>query len=328
MSNWQRHTDSINNIYKNNAQSVAFIKTGGNTAAIKAGITVIVCGKVIRFEADTAIIMPALVAGTDYAIYVCTDGSIRADASFSAPVGYSSLNSWNIGGFHYAPGGNAPAQAGGDAVPAINEYSFWDVKFRPACANPRGMALIAGLFWCDIYFLGIDYLINGSSKYNVVMASGANVAKRSTLFGGNGTDTYPDSSWFNLCEALTHCGKRCPSYDEFKALAYGTTEGISAGVRPATTGLNAAFTSKYGIMQVTGNIWIYGNDFAGPNATGWINNTGGRGNTNTLSNILILGSSWVDGINAGSRTGSWDGSIPTSSAYIAARGICKHLINI
>ena len=39
--------------------------------------------------------------------YACADGTIRADANWSAPTGYTTANSRKIGGFHYglvAPG--------------------------------------------------------------------------------------------------------------------------------------------------------------------------------------------------------------------------------
>ena len=94
--------------------SPAFIKTGGSTISIKSGTKIIVAGVALNITADTAIVMPALTAGTDYAIYACTDGTVRADASFTAPAGYTTANSRMIGGFHY--GLVAPATAVGIAT--------------------------------------------------------------------------------------------------------------------------------------------------------------------------------------------------------------------
>src|SRR5690606_32197157 len=135
----------------------------------------------------TAITMPSLAAGTDYAIWIKPDGSLEATADHVSPPASGSRK---IGGFHYAPGGNAAAQAGGNATPQINEYSFWDLKFRPACSDPRGMVLVAGTFWVDIYLLGVNHHTDGTSRYNVTIADGSSPPKVPTSFGGNGSSTY------------------------------------------------------------------------------------------------------------------------------------------
>ena len=66
-----------------------------------------------------------------YVVHV-VDGEVTTSRATAIPSGDSVL-----GGFHYAPGGNAPARSGGDDVPAINPCSLWDVAFRPACADQR-----------------------------------------------------------------------------------------------------------------------------------------------------------------------------------------------
>jgi hypothetical protein len=317
------------------SQAHCFAKTGAGTISVLAGVDVTVAGTLVSFSIQTAVVMPSLTAGTDYAIYVCTDGTIRADASFSAPTGYTTANSRQIGGFHYAPGGNAAAQAGGNTTPAINEYSIWDLKFRPACADPRGMALIAGSFWADIYLLGVDYLTNGSSKYNVSIADGSAPPKRSTLYGGNGTTTYADGNWWNLNEALKHVGKRSPTYSEFAAFAYGTTEATSSGGTdvPTTgvtgTGATSAwnlFTSKFGIIQASGCMWIWGDEFGGgAAAAGYVANTQGRGSTYQMENAVLLGGAWSEAATSGSRCSSWSTSATYSAVLIGARGVCDHL---
>jgi len=322
--------------YKIDSQSAAFTKTAAGTVSVKAGTEITVASTFQTFPTDTAVVMPSLTAGTDYAIYVCTDGTIRADANFSAPSGYTTANSRQIGGFHYAPGGNAAAQAGGNTTPAINAYSLWDIKFRPACADPRGMALIAGSFWADIYLLGVDYLTNGSSKYNVTIADGAAPPKRSTLYGGNGTTTYADGNWWNLNEALKHVGKRSPTYSEFAALAYGTTEATSSGGTDVpTTGVSGTgatsawnlFTSKFGIIQASGCMWIWGDEFGGGTAAAvWTANTQGRGSTFQMENAVLLGGVWSNVADSGSRTSIWNNLPVNSFAVGSARGVCSHVV--
>ena len=108
---------SLRNAFaKADPDSVAFTAPSGSTVSLKAGAYIELAGLGYVFAADTAVQMPALTPGTDYAIYPCNDGTLRADANFSAPTGFTAATSRKIGGFHYAPGSNALAQAGGDAV--------------------------------------------------------------------------------------------------------------------------------------------------------------------------------------------------------------------
>jgi len=58
---------------KADPDSVAFTKTGNDTAQIKAGTTVAFSdGSQVNFDTATAITMPTLTAGTDYVLAVFT----------------------------------------------------------------------------------------------------------------------------------------------------------------------------------------------------------------------------------------------------------------
>lgn len=311
--------------YKADPTTVAFTKTGAGTAQIKAGTKVDVLGTLVEFASATSITMPSLTAGTDYAIWVKDDATIQATTDFVSAPG---AGNWRkIGGIHYAPGGNAAAVAGGDTTPAINAYSMWDLKFRPACPDPRGMTLVADSFWSDIYLLGVDHLINGTSKYNVTIADGASPPKKPTKFGGNGTTTQTDGNWWNLNEVLQSHGKRSPTYDEFAALAYGTTEASSLGSDPGSTVLNAAYTSKWGVIQSTGVMYVWGAEFGGGAAgASWAANTQGRGSTYQMENAALFGGYWGYTSYSGSRYSSWDNSPAYSDGGIGVRGVCDHLI--
>ncbi|KDC01364.1 hypothetical protein AZ18_1750 [Bordetella bronchiseptica D993] len=321
---------------KADKSAVAFTRTGNATASIKAGTIVEVNGKLVQFTADTAITMPALTAGTDYAIYVCDDGTVRADSNFSAPTGYTSTTARKVGGFHYAPGSNAAAQAGGNTTAQINEYSLWDIKFRPAALDPRGMTLVAGAFWADIYLLGVNHLTDGTSKYNVTIADGSAPPKKSTKFGGDGSAAYSDGAWYNFAEVMTHHGKRLPNYNEFQALAFGTTEATSSGGTDVpTTGVNGTgatsawniFTSKWGVVQASGCLWTWGNEFGGVNgASEYTANTGGRGSVYAQPAAALFGGAWNYTSNSGSRAALWYYGPSLSDASIGARGVCDHLI--
>jgi hypothetical protein len=315
------------NFYKADAYSVGFTTTGAGTAQIKAGTVVEVAGQIINFSSATAIVMPTLTAGTDYAIYATTDGSVVADSNFSAPSGYTTANSRKIGGFHYAPGGNAPAQAGGNSTPQINSYSLWDLKWKPSCSNPRGMTLVAGSFWSDIYLTGVDWYTNGTSKYNVAYADGSSPAKIPASYGGNGSSAYANYDWWNATEVVTSVGKRLPNYNEFSALAYGTTEASSVGSEQNSTVLNAAYTSRWGVIQASGVLYTWGNEFGGPYAgASWVATPLSRGSAYNLSNAVLFGGFWLTGSNAGSRCSDWYGAPSFSGGYIGSRAVCDHLI--
>lgn len=322
--------DTVAGIYTNgftkaDPQTVAFSKTGAGSATIKANTVVEVATVQIKFAVDTAISMPTLTVGTDYAIWVKDDGTIQATSSFTSAPG---AGNWRkIGGFHYSPGGGATGQSGGNTTPQINEYSFWDVKFRPACADPRGMALVADNFWSDIYLVGVDWLTNGTSKYNVTIADGSSPPKIPTKFGGNGSNAYGSMTWWETAEVIAAAGKRMPSYQEFAALAYGTTEAASIGTDQGTTQWNAAYVSKWGINQVTGVMNQWGDEAGGAYSTaGWTANTGGRGSTYNAPNAVLFGGNWDFGAYAGSRYSNWYNAFSFSVNSVGGRAVCDHLI--
>lgn len=321
--------------YKTDISSVAFTKTGNGTAQIKAGTVVWVSGTTsITFASATSITMPTLTAGTDYFVYVDTAGAISAVAATGAwptPVASPPASSRLIGGFHYAPGGNATGTSGGNTTAQINEYSMWDLKWRPTATDPRGMCLVADKFWADIYLLNQSPDTQGTSKYNVAIADGATGGTTTAIipakFGGNGSTRYSTQDWWSTGECLGAYGKKLPTYSEFGQLAYGTTEASSIGSDQGSTVLNAAYTSKWGVIQATGVMWVWGHDLGGPYAAAsWANNNGGRGQTYNLPNAVFLGGSWYGGVYSGSRTSYWDASPSFSNGGIGGRGVCDHLL--
>ena len=316
--------DKLDLFYRTDPYSVAFTKTAAGTVSIKAGTIVEVAGRIYVFAAATAVTMPSLSAGTDYFIWINPNGTLQATTSFVAgPM----IGARRLGGFHYAPGGNATGTTGGDTTPAINEYSLWDLKFRPRCAEPFGMALVAGAFWCDIYKLGVSHIVDGTSKYNVTIADGSSPPKIPTQFGGNGTTAYTTLNWWEAAEVMMSHGKRLLTVAEFGAAMYGTTEATSGGTDPVSTILRAASTSKWGMMLSTGNLWDWGADFGGPYGTAAYT-ANGRGSTYNLSDAVLLGGAWDSGADSGSRASNW-GNLPSlSGGSIGARGRCDHLNHV
>ena len=309
---------------KSDASVVAFSKTGAFSVSTQVNLSVEVNSEAVTVASGAVVTMPGTpVAGTDYAIWCKTDGTLEATDNHTTPP---TANARKIGGFHYAPGGNATAQAGGDTTPQINPYSLWDLKWRPTCPDPRGMTLVAGGFWVDIYLTGVDAITNGSSKYNVTMADGSSPPKVPAAFGGNGSTTYGSYTWFEAQELAAAFGKRTLTQREFMAAAFGTTEASSIGTDQVSTILNAAYTSKWGVMQATGVLWSWGRERGGPfSVASWNANTEGRGSEFNAPNACLLGGAWSDAANSGSRCSIWYNAASLSSNYFGSRFSCDHL---
>ena len=314
---------------KINPAVVAWNKTGSFTMETNTGLYIEVNGDIKTIASGTSITMPGSATdGTDYAIWCTTSGALEATTDHVSPP---SANARKVGGFHYAPGENATGVAGGNTTPSINVYSLWDLKWRPGCSDPRGMTLVGGHFWSDIYLTGVDHHTNGTSKYDVTIADGSSPPKVPTLYGGDGSTTYGSYTWWECAELLSSHGKRPPTYQEFSALAYGTTEASSRGTDPVTTQMSATddnFTSKWGVIQSTGCLLVWGNHFGG-GALGasFVANTEGRGSTYQLSNVVKLGGIWSHTSDSGSRNSEWDNRPTSSDLDIGSRGVCDHKTN-
>lgn len=310
--------------FKADPKSVIFTKTGNGTASIKAGTFMFVGSNLVKFATATAISMPTLTAGTDYAVWVKDDGTIQATSNHTSAPGAGNYR--KIGGFHYAPGGHSGAPGGGNSTPQINEYSFWDLQWRPAANDPRGMACIGGRFWRDIYLLNTNPDVNGTSKYNQVIADGSSPPKIPALVGGNGTTDYGSLTWFEAARIAGCYGKRLLTIDEQIISSYGTTEASSIGTDQNNTVWNAAYVSKFGINQVSGVMWYWLQNRGGAyNTGGWSADTEGFGSSYNAPNAAIGGGSWGDGSDCGSCCSSWNAAASYSGDNIGASFGCDHL---
>ncbi len=324
--------------------SVCLTRTGAGTAQVKAGTKVLVGTTLVEFASATSITMPSLTAGTDYYVYAISNGTAQAVAATGAwptPVGSPPANSQVIGGFHYAPGSNASGTSGGNTTPGINEYSMWDLKWRPTSLDPRGMTLVADAFWMDIYLLNRAPDTNGTSKNGVDIADGATGGTTTALipakFGGNGTSRYALQDWWSTAECLMAYGKRLPTVAEMATAAYGVTENASRGSDPVTTGLGTSnagssntdekFTSKWGVIQASGVMYVWGQAHGGGTAAAsWANTNGGRGQVYQQENAVGLGGLWLDAAYSGSRSAIWNFAPSLSYNSVGGRGACDHLM--
>jgi len=88
------------------------------------------------------------------------------------------------------------------------------------------------------------------------------------------------------------------------------------------------FTSKWGVIQSTGCLRIWGNHFGGPyGSSAYTANTEGRGSTYNLSNAVFLGGRWLDTSNSGSRSSDWSYAPTFSNPDLGSRGVCDHKTN-
>lgn len=309
---------------KADPNSPAFIKTGNGSANIKAGTNIYVGGLLVQFASATAISMPTLTAGTDYAIWVKDDATIQATNNFSSAP---SAGNWRrIGGFHYAPGGNATAQAGGNTTPQINEYSFYDPQWKPVALDPRGMSCINGAFWRDIYFFNNNPDVNGTSKYNQIIADGASPPKIPALLGGNGSTTLTTFTWFEAARIAACYGKQLITLEQQIISSFGTTEASSVGTDQGSTVWNAAYVSKFGINQCSGVMWTWLADRGGAyNTAGWSADTNGFGSSYNAPNAAIGGGAWGFGLLSGSGCSSWSDAASASFGNFGASFGCGHL---
>ena len=348
---------SSGTFYKTDNQSVAFSKTSSSTLSLKAGTWIDVAGQMLYFATATNVTMPALSAGTDYAIWCTPAGVLQAVADpFNAPASAPVAGSIKIGGFHFgltAPdttvsgggfssagsvttGGMVWTQAQVDDIAGINKYSIWDLKWRSA-GEQHGFAFDPmPRTWVAIYFSGTNHIANGISRYNTDVASGSVLPRVPLEFGGNGTLAYPAMTWWASNEmALSHRA-RLLTEAEFVSATFGVTEnqslGGAASTIPSTT-RQAGYTSRIGLEQATGHIWTWGADSStrwdGAGGFNWRNVNGGRGQMYIGGDVnmvrVLLGGYRGSAAFSGSRASDW-GSYPWNAYWsIGLRAACDHL---
>ena len=325
----------LKNLFVKDASDVvAWTKTGNGTAETQTGLTLEVSDKILYLASGTSISMPTtLNAGTDYAIWVAPDGTLEADASFTvAPT----TGGRRIGGFHYAPGGNASIDStgdwsnhtGGNTTPQINEYSFYDLKWRPSVADPRGLTLVNDSFWAGIYLMQNGNEAGPLHMYDVNPCRDGNDPYKPYAT----TPTrYSDATPLNIFEVLRYNGFRPPNVDEFQLLAIGTTEANNiGGSGPGNTGDMSdardkeTQTSAWGVMDATGVLSVWGFDSL-PSTSDTAGAIQGRGTSIfRISRFTFFGGSW-DASWSGSR-GVTSADSDASRSSDGGRGVCDHVI--
>ncbi|MDE5179949.1 phage tail protein [Vibrio fluvialis] len=313
-----------NTFIKAETSAPAFMVSGGQLKTATA-LTISVGGVTVTHAANEVISTPVLLVGVDYAIYATADGLVVSN-NFTVPDGYTAENSRRVGGFHY--GNNE-----------FKDYSFYDLHFRPACKDPRGMVIdISGSrFWNDIYLLNSTPDALGTSAYNAQIADSSSPCKIPALWGGDGTVQYPNLTQYIATEVLAAYGKRLPSNDEFEILALGSTPGYAVGADPVTTKFDVNARSKNGSEQVSGHLWQWGKGVweRGDGSSGYdwyAADTNGEGMVYSADpqsiGAVLLGANWGESGHAGARASLWAFETWSMGSDVGARGLCDHLLHV
>jgi hypothetical protein len=323
--------------FKSDTSSVAFAKTGAGTISIKAGTYVLVATSMVSFSIATAVVMPTHTIGTDYHIYACTDGSIRADANASAPTGYTTANSRKIGGYHYGRVRNTLTVT--DVATEIVPRSLWDLTYRPKC-NPAGMVDVYGngSLWADIYLAAVDSAITLTSGV-VTAGTCRSIYNGTPLTGIEGLHGY------NFIELAKNSGKRLLTHSEWLAVAHGSPQGNdgdnlnawSATTNAARTGTGqvARAVSFAGACDCVGNVWEWldewSNDYSTAIAANWYNTMAGQNVGQqylyhaTGLRMYLAGGYWPDGVLAGARALAVTIYPWTVATFVGSRFACDGL---
>lgn len=287
---------------------------------IAADLGVAINGDFYQFDEGTGLVLPGSMSlGTDYAIYATPDGLV-VSANFTVPDGYTALTSRRIGGFHHQNG-------------EINEYSIYDLKYKPSVHDPRAMVRSPMGIWGDIYLLNTSPDLLGTSAYNATIADGSSPPKIPAIWGGDGAAQYDDFSQYTASRVLAAFGKRLPDSHEFEQLAFGGVAGYVVGADPVTTKFDTSAKSMVGCEQVSGHMWQWGSERwdrgNGSSGYNWYAaDTNGEGQVYTAGSAGVgasrFGGGWTGSGIAGSRASYWYGEPWHSNEFISARGVCDH----
>lgn len=241
-------------------------------------------------------------------------------------------NSRKIGGFHCLcaavgtiSGHSLTGYLAGDILPR----SVWSQHSHRPESSPEGMVFVGNRLWADIYLASNTTTLESSNGGTIV--DGA---------------SNPDYHWYNFAERFAEINKRLPTQAEFMALAIGSNEetNISGSADPGTTGGHSdtagrRMISNVGCEDCAGALWQWcnetGSDGAGASwavqdtaadATTYDGaNSIGRGQGYAVPNRGVLGGSWVDGANCGSRGVLWNSSPLSLYSYFGSRGVSGSL---
>lgn len=315
-------------------------KTGVTSVKIPAGLNALVGSTLITLSADITLSLDSnlvgsvAVAGTDYFVYLKTDGTAYISASDTEPSGRL------IAGFHYGLTGHTETPSGNKTeadmvkLRGINAHTFWDLTFRANKWTNRGLTF-DGINWIDIYLADEEYAVRGWSKSGGWIAGGSISNGRKfpvipEMFGGNGVATYGKLTPFVAWDMLNAAGMEPINYKQFSHAMYGVEEGLpAAGIETVIGKIEhyPRLTSRYGVEQATGVQWIWGADLGGSSSGSWQNIADGRGQVYSGVIVSLYGANRDDSAGRpGSRVSAWHHGLASSHWNIGVRGLRDLLV--
>ena len=206
--------------------------------------------------------------------------------------------------------------------------------------------------WLDIYLANTTPDLLGTSAYGAAIADGATLPKLPAFWGGNGTTAMGLFSYWSAVQYFAAFGKHLPRYSHLANACYGVAENTSVGTEPTVTALDELRTSRFGLMQATGSMWVWMDehkdkihqaalaaDATAAQIEAWINaakTSGVKAITESRGQIQaygdsghvagLHGGSWSLSSSSGSRASSWSVSPALSNLSFGARGRSDHLI--
>lgn len=220
-----------------------------------------------------------------------------------------------VGGLHIYTNGDL----------AVN--SIWDQGFRPTAPNPRGMVFDQlKRKWVDIYMLGQNHIVDGTSRANVNIASGSRLPKKPLIYGGDGAASYTRLSYFEARNIMASHGKFLPDLQLVASALNGSTPLIAIGSDPVTTKHAPGYRSNIGVEQSTGHLYIWTDEHSAWNTSGaWVDMDTGQGNWyGEIFRTAFAAGAWHNAGHAGPDCVVWSHSPTASSSSITARGFSDH----
>ena len=344
-------------IYKKDSYSPIFEKLSASAIKIKSGTTLKINGGIVDLSGKV-VEMKDKQMGNDYVVSCNKKGDVAITIDmFEDPASLQDGHEI-IGGFFYSEIGEGETISSGefatsgsgmiwtqddvDRIRGINEFSFWDLRFRaggavnsPSSARYGQLSNHGMVFdrstnrWYAIYHVSTDVDKYGVSRAGTGLASGTVLPIIPSAFGGNGTKKYDALNWWVANELVASHGARLLYEHEFNSRAFGVTENKRAGGADVTypkTERIKGLTSWIGCEQATGTHWYWGLDSSyRHDGSGWSYKdvTSGRGQVYTygtygLVRAIFGGVRSNDAANVGSRQSGWNNDPWDSYWYFGA----------
>ena len=270
--------------------------------------------------------------GLDFYIYATTSATttpgILVSDNASAPVGFNTTTSKQIGGFHclcVAVGAIAGHTLTGYLAGDILPQSVWDLLHRPDSATEGMVYDNQTGKWVDIYLVSVS---------------------GTTLISVNGGTTADGTSavkfhWYKFVQWLGRQKKKLPDQTEFISLSRGANQGtnITGSADPGTTTghtdtASRRMISNIGCEDTCGVLRQWGRDRGGgQSAASYVDaydandDAGSLGQHYSAPNCVVFGGVWNDGVRCGSRGSAWSGWPLYLGSNVGARAVAEPRVN-